>query len=131
MNAAIPLPPAGTIVAGLIRIYQRFISPYKRFACAYRVKKRRCSCSEFGRRVATRFGLLKLPELLRRRFRKCSHAARVLDYESRQAKPARKDRPLFRSNDCRDGLMDAACNGGADCATEAGCQLVAAGCDAI
>jgi putative component of membrane protein insertase Oxa1/YidC/SpoIIIJ protein YidD len=124
MTGTYTISPAGTLAAGLIRLYQRFISPYKGFSCAYRVKKKRCSCSEFARRVATRFGLLKLPDLLQRRFKKCGRAAKVLDYESKaKPEPAKKRQSSF---DCSPDPFDCARVG---CDAASGCDVPSGGCD--
>jgi putative component of membrane protein insertase Oxa1/YidC/SpoIIIJ protein YidD len=79
-----------SLVARLIEAYQRFISPYKGFCCAHRAVHGRDSCSQFAKRVAVKRGLLALFPLLRRRFTECGVAARVLDYESREARRRRK-----------------------------------------
>lgn len=63
-----------------IRAYQRFLSPLKGYACAFRVLTGRDSCSAYGYRVIERFGLLRGMALLRRRTRACSrhyHAHRA------------------------------------------------------
>ncbi len=63
-----------------IRAYQRFLSPLKGYACAFRVLTRRDSCSAYGYRVIERFGLLRGLALLRRRLQACSqhlHAHRA------------------------------------------------------
>jgi putative component of membrane protein insertase Oxa1/YidC/SpoIIIJ protein YidD len=54
-----------------IRFYQRFISPYKRFACAYRVHMGRCSCSVLGFRAIRRFGLFQGIGVIRKRTYLC------------------------------------------------------------
>ena len=56
----------------LIRAYQRFLSPYKGFSCAYRVHTGRASCSTFGFRVVRRFGVTGGCTLLRARLSLCS-----------------------------------------------------------
>jgi putative component of membrane protein insertase Oxa1/YidC/SpoIIIJ protein YidD len=64
-----------------IGFYQRFISPYKGFSCAYRVHTGRASCSALGRRAIERFGVRKGIGVLRLRLTRCGdthrhHAAR-------------------------------------------------------
>ncbi len=54
-----------------IRLYQRYVSPYKGFCCAYRAHNGRASCSALGARVIRRHGLLAGGVLLRRRLRRC------------------------------------------------------------
>jgi putative component of membrane protein insertase Oxa1/YidC/SpoIIIJ protein YidD len=60
----------------LIRLYQRFISPYKGFACAYRVHTGCASCSALGYRAIRRFGLVQGIAVLRMRFHRCGVAYR-------------------------------------------------------
>jgi putative component of membrane protein insertase Oxa1/YidC/SpoIIIJ protein YidD len=59
-----------------IGFYQRFISPYKGFSCAYRVHTGRASCSALGRRAIARFGVLKGIGVLRLRLTRCGDAHR-------------------------------------------------------
>ncbi len=54
-----------------IRFYQRFISPYKRFDCAYRVYTGRRSCSVLGFRAIRRFGLFQGIGVIRKRTYLC------------------------------------------------------------
>ncbi len=54
-----------------IRFYQRYLSPYKGFCCAYRQHTGRASCSELGYRVIRRVGVLAGLVLLRRRTYLC------------------------------------------------------------
>lgn len=54
-----------------IRFYQRRISPYKGFCCAYRSQLGRCSCSELGLRAIRRYGLLKGVGVLQQRLELC------------------------------------------------------------
>ncbi|WP_300759627.1 membrane protein insertion efficiency factor YidD [Janthinobacterium sp.] len=54
-----------------IRAYQRHLSPYKGFSCAYRVRTGRDSCSAYGYRVIARHGLIPGWALLRRRLHAC------------------------------------------------------------
>jgi len=54
-----------------IRAYQRYLSPYKGFSCAYRVLTGRDSCSGYGYRVIARHGLIPGWALLRRRLHAC------------------------------------------------------------
>ena len=58
-----------------IRLYQRFISPYKGFRCANRADNgQRWSCSEYGRRVFARYPVSTAYALLHRRFEACKSA---------------------------------------------------------
>lgn len=106
--------PVSLLAVELIGLYQRWISPVKGFCCALRQRRPRCqSCSQFGRRVIERFGLLPGVRLIRRRFDKCRHAGLVLDYESKREQPRRKEQPRRTWADCAPG-----------------CDLPAGACDA-
>lgn len=63
----------------LIRGYQRFISPYKGFSCAYRVATNDLSCSSYGAKVIQRWGVLRGYALLRRRFAECYLCSQALN----------------------------------------------------
>ncbi len=118
MLTALSLSP---VAVRLIELYQRFLSPLKGFACAYRCRnRRRSSCSQFAKRAFARRGIFAGFDLLDRRFAKCSAAAKVLEYEPREkrGKPARAKREW----DCDpvSGCDAAACP-----------DLPSAGCDAL
>ena len=59
-----------------IRAYQRAISPYKGFRCAYRAHTGCASCSALGYRAIRRFGVIGGMRLLDRRLVKCGVAHR-------------------------------------------------------
>jgi len=104
-------------VAGMIGFYQRWLSPLKGFSCAYRRKRGAHSCSEFGRRVVTRFGVLKFIPLMRQRFARCAAAARALT-ERRKSKREAAAATTTNHSSCDIGPGD--CLTGAD-AAECGC----------
>lgn len=56
--------------------YQRYVSPYKGFGCAYRVHIGRQSCSALGFRAVRRYGVLAGLAVLRRRTYLCGVAHR-------------------------------------------------------
>ncbi|WP_221763229.1 membrane protein insertion efficiency factor YidD [Methyloradius palustris] len=60
----------------LIKLYQRFISPYKGFSCAYRVHTGRSSCSALGYRSIRLLGFWSGLFVLRERIKKCGIAHR-------------------------------------------------------
>jgi uncharacterized protein len=60
-----------------IRAYQRFISPYKGFRCAYRVHTGRCSCSGLGYRAVRRYGVAGGIGVLRHRLARCGDVHRI------------------------------------------------------
>jgi len=59
-----------------IGFYQRHISPYKGFCCAYRVHTGCASCSTLGFRAIQRFGFWRGIQVLRQRLLKCGIAHR-------------------------------------------------------
>src|SRR5687767_4805865 len=117
MTSALNVSVLTLIADELIRAYQRHVSPYKGFRCAYRaLHGRSSSCSQFARRVLQRHGLGGLAPLLRRRFAKCREAAgklkqRVLDYEAKRKERRRQRRESWTDHcDC----------GGYDCVPDIG-----------
>lgn len=59
-----------------IGVYQRYMSPYKGFCCAWRAHTGGASCSALGARVIRRHGLLAGGVLLRQRMRRCGEVHR-------------------------------------------------------
>ncbi len=60
----------------LIRFYQRCISPYKGFCCAYGAYTGHASCSVLGYRAVSRYGLWQGAGILEKRMAKCGVAYR-------------------------------------------------------
>ena len=65
-------------MVALIRGYQRYLSPYKGYTRAHRVKFGGESCSEYGRQVFASEGWQAGLAKLRARFRDCHAASRSL-----------------------------------------------------
>lgn len=67
----------------LITIYQRYISPYKGFCCAYRVHTGHQSCSQLGFRAIRRFGVQAGFAILRQRTYLCGvvHRRYAISYK--------------------------------------------------
>jgi putative component of membrane protein insertase Oxa1/YidC/SpoIIIJ protein YidD len=63
------------VAIGGIGLYQRFLSPYKGYQCAYRVCYGGSSYSEYGRQVISDRGLVAGTVLLWHRFADCGQAA--------------------------------------------------------
>ena len=59
-----------------IGVYQRHVSPYKGFCCAYRAHTGGASCSTLGARVIRRHGLFTGVVLLRQRLKRCGEVHR-------------------------------------------------------
>lgn len=64
---------------GAIWAYQRFVSPRKRFGCAYRLAHGGTGCSGFVKHAIARHGLWRTTPLIRARFAACNVAARTLN----------------------------------------------------
>lgn len=132
MTATLSVSP---LACWLIGVYQRYLSPYKGFRCAYRARnRRRASCSAFARRAIERLGVLPGVRLLRRRFDKCGRAAKVLEYETPRRKEENKQSFWSNAGDCvpdcggcDPGMIDA-CDVLGSAAHAAG--DAASGCDA-
>ena len=73
-----------------IRFYQRYLSPHKGFACAYRVHTGRCGCSQLGYRAIRRFGVGKGWLVLRQRTWLCGVAYRR--HNPQRARPPARER---------------------------------------
>ena len=58
--------------------YQRYLSPYKGYRCAYHAATGRASCSRHAQRVIDRAGVWYGLRLLHRRFERCALAAAAL-----------------------------------------------------
>lgn len=73
---------SGQAAVAAIGVYQRYVSPYKGYCCAWRVHTGGPSCSAWGRRVMGRFGVVVGWALLMRQFRRCQAAAAALRLRS-------------------------------------------------
>lgn len=76
MAPAIVSRATKSLALAAIRIYQRVVSPYKGYACAYRVHTGKASCSNLGLRAIQRYGLARGLGVLRMRFAQCAGAHR-------------------------------------------------------
>jgi putative component of membrane protein insertase Oxa1/YidC/SpoIIIJ protein YidD len=73
------------VALAAIRAYQRYVSPYKGFCCAYRTATGRASCSALGYRTVRRHGVVGGVALLRRRMHLCGVAHRRIRQHARPA----------------------------------------------
>jgi putative component of membrane protein insertase Oxa1/YidC/SpoIIIJ protein YidD len=73
-----------------IGLYQKYISPYKGFCCAYRQHTGRASCSTFGYRAVRRHGVLPGLSLIRRRTELCGVVHRHHHAEPRRRSPSQR-----------------------------------------
>ena len=126
MTASVPISP---VACWLIGWYQRYVSPYKGFCCAYRVMLGRDSCSQFASRAIRRRGLSEGAQLARRRFDKCRWSSFVLDYDRARQRRDRRGRVESCVNGCNptcDGADAAECLG--EFALQGCCEFAAGGC---
>jgi putative component of membrane protein insertase Oxa1/YidC/SpoIIIJ protein YidD len=111
--------------------YQRWISPYKGFQCAYRLHTGCASCSALGHRVIRRFGVWNGLPLLRERMARCgavheAHRRQQADLvapgavAAAEAAMAHRRPPAAQRGDC-----DLGCGPDLPCDGHPGC----AGCD--
>jgi putative component of membrane protein insertase Oxa1/YidC/SpoIIIJ protein YidD len=72
----------GTLAAqftdSAIGAYQRYLSPYKGFCCAYRAHTGKRSCSNYGRAIVQKLGLIAFLAALPRQFERCKLAYQKL-----------------------------------------------------
>ncbi len=64
--------PAAALALAAIAAYQRWLSPHKGFACAWRVHEGGASCSVLGARAIRRYGLWRGGGVLRLRLALCA-----------------------------------------------------------
>ncbi len=62
------------LILAAITFYQRYLSPYKGFCCAYRQHTRGQSCSQLGFRAIRRYGVISGLGILRQRTQLCGEA---------------------------------------------------------
>lgn len=106
----------------LISGYQKYISPYKGFSCAYRVHANGLSCSAYGKRVISKHGVFMGLLLLNRRFYDCKwhyeqHAKSQSSFKYRGLGGKYSRQRGFVDADCSgcDGLDAGSCDGCHDC----------------
>lgn len=72
-----PPSPFTALALAAVRVYQRWVSPYKGFACAHRVHRGGPGCSAVGARLLRRYGVWNGWPLLRQRLRACGEVHRA------------------------------------------------------
>jgi uncharacterized protein len=91
----------------IIRFYQRYISPYKGFSCAYHYHTGHVSCSALGFRAIQRYGIIDGMLILRMRLYLCGVSHR------------RYSRTLVRPHRSQRGDCDIGC----DFPFDSGCDM--------
>ena len=67
-----------------IRLYQRYISPYKGFRCGFALINNTCSCSAFAQRAIAKHGTYAGWKLAKHRMKRCGQAVAL--YQKRLKK---------------------------------------------
>ena len=125
-----------TLCAG-IKGYQRYLSPYKGFCCAYRVCHGGESCSQFVRNSILQYGAFAAYGVSRRRLRDCKQAAAILREQSGLPKRTvwrrtpRRPRPsACGPGDCGGPVADFCACEMLDCGSTMACDACSVGaCD--
>jgi putative component of membrane protein insertase Oxa1/YidC/SpoIIIJ protein YidD len=92
------------ITLAAIMFYQKYLSSFKGFSCAYRIQTGRASCSTYGYRVTERYGILRGLKLIKRRLDQCGQKYRQHISENKQ----RGNLPMYHRRQA--GFCDAGCD---------------------
>lgn len=103
-------------VLAAIRAYQRYLSPFKGYACAYRVHTGHASCSTLGFRAVRKHGVRRGLAILRERTYRCGVVHRR--YMSN---------PRRRFGNLRSASQRGECDPGCDLPCDPGCDLPSGG----
>lgn len=103
---------AASMADNAIGVYQRYISPYKGFCCAYRAHTGKRSCSAYGRAVVQKLGLLALLAALPKQFERCRVAYRSMATSAVGASLALRSREKkgSKAENCIDLPCDLPCS---------------------
>jgi uncharacterized protein len=99
---------AASMADSAIGVYQRYISPYKGFCCAYRAHTGKRSCSAYGRAVVQKLGLLAFLAALPKQFERCQMAYQNM--KTRVTAPLRAQSADKRKNSKWDACSDLSCD---------------------
>ncbi|MEQ1529821.1 MAG: membrane protein insertion efficiency factor YidD [Methylococcales bacterium] len=79
-----------------IGFYQRYLSPYKGFCCAYRAHTGGHSCSAYARIINRRLGAFALLRAMPRQFARCRAAYEALTKDPARTKPRNRQNKKSR-----------------------------------
>lgn len=130
-----------------ILFYQKYISPYKGFCCAYRHRTGGHSCSSFALKIVRRYGAFGLIRALPKQFKRCE-LAYLATQEEREEEQKKKEKhgafdwcvidPCDCTPDLPKGCPSTPSDGGAggcdmdlDCGVLDGCSNPLDGCDCM
>ncbi|MEJ8851954.1 membrane protein insertion efficiency factor YidD [Variovorax rhizosphaerae] len=87
--------------SALIGVYQRYVSPYKGFCCAYSARTKRRSCSAYAKSIIERLGAEALIAAMPRQFARCKAAylALTLAAAESQSEEQRQKSPWWQHCD--------------------------------
>ncbi len=76
----------------LIDLYQKYLSPYKGYCCAYKVYHDDISCSEFTKNSIKNLGFFQATSIIKERFKDCKISSEKIkeDKESCKSKGFKK-----------------------------------------
>ncbi len=89
--------------------YQKYISPYKGFCCAHRVRHGSLSCSEYTKHTLLQNGLWQSLPKIRARFQACKAAALALSEQHERERDNARNRQLDKASDycdCGELVLD-------------------------
>ena len=89
----------------LINFYQKYISPYKGYCCAYRVYHNDISCSEFAKNSFNNLRFFHAISNIKQRFKECKISAQNLKQEQECCKSEK-----FKKFDKCIGCINNGCN---------------------
>jgi putative component of membrane protein insertase Oxa1/YidC/SpoIIIJ protein YidD len=117
----------GVVLAGAaITGYQRFISPYKGFRCAYGALHGGPGCSEAVRRLIEAYGLLASWPKVRERFAQCRQAALTLRLHAARAHAMAQERKDKKSDEgcVKEFITESA----GECVSNVACEMIPCDC---
>jgi putative component of membrane protein insertase Oxa1/YidC/SpoIIIJ protein YidD len=92
-------------LAAAITSYQKYLSPYKGFCCAYRVKHGEASCSEFVKQTLLEYGVWRAIPAVKQRFKDCKTASLTLRTDANNQRRS-GDNARNGSNQRRSNTLD-------------------------
>lgn len=89
----------------MISFYQKYLSPYKGYRCAYACLYGKASCATFGKQSIQKYGIIKGVKQLHRRLLACREAMYLLekDYDRNEKDEGEKKPRQCRKTDCLEG----------------------------
>ena len=105
----------------LISLYQKYISPYKGFRCAYGCYHKTSSCSAIIKNIIAEQGLLAGWPLIKQQFKQCQTAYSLLINDDEQPPPPENESSCYR--ECKKETED--------CIGQVACEIGCGSCDGL